>query len=166
MSGDRREMPMHENGPEARLLALGLTLPAPPPAAGRYVTSVEANGFLFIAGQGPLKADGRYATGKLGVDVGIEEARGNARLCALLVLATARAALGSLDRVERVVKVHGMVNASPDFSDHPQVINGFSDVMIDVFGDAGWHARAAVGHIGLPGNMTVEVETIFQVTAA
>ncbi len=157
-------MSVRSEGPEARLLSLGLVLPPPPPAGGRYVTAVEANGLLFIAGQGPLMPDGRYATGKLGIDVGLAEGRDHARTCALLVLATARGVLGSLDRIQRVVKVHGMVNSSADFADHPKVIDGFSDLMIDVFGDAGWHARAAVGHIGLPGNMTVEVETVFKVS--
>ena len=149
--------------PEARLAALGIVLPPPPPAAGRYVPAVEAGGLLFICGQGPLLPDGSYATGRVGRDVDLAAARAHARLSGLLVLATVRVALGSLDRVRRVVKVHGMVNAVEGFGEQPAVIDAFSDLMIDVFGACGWHARAAVGHNGLPGNMTVEIESIFAV---
>ena len=131
--------------------------------AGRYVPAVEAGGLLFVCGQGPLLPDGSYATGRVGADVDLAAAREHARLSGLLVLATVRAALGSLDRVGRVVKVHGMVNAVEGFGDQPAVIDAFSDLMLEVFGARGWHARAAVGHNGLPGNMTVEIESIFAV---
>lgn len=149
--------------PEARLATLGLVLPPPPPAAGRYVQAVEAGGLLFVCGQGPLLPDGSYATGRVGAEVDVATAQAHARLSGMLVLATVRAALGSLDRVDRVVKVHGMVNAVEGFGEQPIVINGFSDLMIEVFGARGWHARAAVGHNSLPGNMTVEIESIFAV---
>lgn len=152
-----------EQSAEARLASLGIELPPPPPPAGLYVPAVETGGLLFVCGQGPRLPDGSYATGRVGRNVDPATARAHARLVGLLVLATVRASLGSLDRVAQVVKVHGMVNAVEGFSGQPAVIDGFSELMIEVFGGRGRHARAAVGHNGLPGDMTVEIESIFAV---
>lgn len=150
-------------GAEARIAHLGLQLPSLPDPAGNYVPSVLHNGIVYLSGQGPLLADGRLATGIVGRDVSLAEAYDHARRAGLLLLAAARRALGSLDLVERVLNVHGMVNAAPDFGQHPKVINGCSDLFIEVFGEAGRHARAAVGMGTLPDNITVEIAAIFAV---
>ncbi len=142
---------------EARLKALGITLPPPPKPGGNYVPGVVHNGILYLAGQGPLQADGSFAAGVVGQDVTIAEANGHARLTGLALLSVARATLGSLDRVERVLTVFGMVNAAAGFGQHPQVINGCSDLFVEVFGEAGRHARAAVGMGTLPHNISVEI---------
>lgn len=148
---------------EARLQALGITLPPPPKPGGNYVPGVVHNGLLYLAGQGPMQGDGNYATGIVGQDVTIAEANHHARLTGLALLSVARATLGSLDRVERLLSVFGMVNAAPGFGQHPQVINGCSDLFVEVFGDAGRHARAAVGMGSLPGNISVEITAIMAV---
>lgn len=146
--------------PTARLEALGLTLPPPPAPIATYVPFVIEGNLLFLSGQGPREADGTLRTGKVGADVGIERAYDDARLTGLNLLAVMRAALGGLSRVKRVVKLLGMVNAVPDFGAHPRVINGCSDLFIDVFGEEGRHARSAVGFGSLPDNITVEIEAI------
>ena len=115
---------------------------------------------LFLSGQGPTDGEGRSHTGKVGADVSIEAAYEHARLTGINLIAVMHAALGDLGRVRRIVKLLGMVNAAPDFADHPAVINGCSDLFIDVFGDRGIHARSAVGHSSLPGQITVEIEAI------
>lgn len=149
--------------PYDRLKALGITLPTPPTPIANFVTHVEASGLLFLSGQGPRKADGRLHTGKVGGGVSVEEAYGHARLTGVNLLAVMHAALGDLGRVKRIVKLLGMVNATPDFGDHPRVINGCSDLMVEVFGDAGRHARSAVGFGSLPGGITVEIEAVVAV---
>lgn len=149
--------------PYDRLRQLGLELPPPPTPAANYQPYVLANGFLYLSGQGPRKADGSVCAGKVGAEVGVEEAYQHARLTGLNLLAVAHLALGDLGRVERVVKLLGMVNAAPTFGEHPKVINGCSDLFVEVFGEAGRHARSAVGMGSLPRNMTVEIEAIFQV---
>ena len=149
--------------PYDRLKALGLTLPTPTVPLANYVPYVLANGFLYLSGQGPRRDDGSMPTGKVGGAVSIEQAYQDAQRTGLNLLATAHLALGDLGRVRRVVKVLGMVNAVPDFTEHPKVINGCSDLFVNVFGDAGRHARSAVGMGSLPGLMTVEIEVIFQV---
>lgn len=146
-----------------RLKALGLELPTPATPLANFVPHVLANGFLYLSGQGPRRADGGMFTGKVGADVGLEDAYAHARLTALNLIAVAHAALGDLGRVRRVVKVLGMVNAVPAFTDHPKVINGCSDLFVAVFGEAGKHARSAVGMGSLPGNISVEIEAILQV---
>jgi enamine deaminase RidA (YjgF/YER057c/UK114 family) len=151
--------------PYKRLQQLGLTLPTPVTPVANYVPYVLANGFLYLSGQGPRRADGSTPSGKVGDDVSVEEAYAHARLTGLNLLAVAHAALGDLGRIRRVVKVLGMVNATPTFGEHPKVINGCSDLFVDVFGEAGRHARSAVGMGSLPRNMTVEIEVIFQVDA-
>jgi|ERR1700733_2048030 enamine deaminase RidA (YjgF/YER057c/UK114 family) len=147
---------------EARFAALKLTLPSPKPMA-IYATAVRHGDTLYTSGHGPLRADGTYITGRLGADLDVAAGKDAARQTGLAVLATVKEHLGSLDRVKRVIKVLGMVNATPEFGDHPQVINGFSELMVQVFGDAGLAARSAVGMAGLPAGIAVEVEAIFEV---
>jgi enamine deaminase RidA (YjgF/YER057c/UK114 family) len=149
--------------PYDRLKALGLTLPTPAVPVANYVPYVLANGFLYLSGQGPRRPDGTMATGKVGAEVSTEQAYLDAQLTGLNLLAVAHLALGDLARVRRVVKVLGMVNAVPDYPDHPKVINGCSDLFVNVLGDAGRHARSAVGMGSLPGRISVEIEAILQV---
>lgn len=144
---------------ETRLEALGLTLPEPPVPVATYVPFRRDGRILYLSGQGPRKHDGSYHRGTVGADVSVEQAYEHARLTGLGLLAAARAAAGSLDRV-RVLKLFGMVKAVPDFADHPKVINGCSDLFVAVLGDAGRHARSAVGMGSLPNGMTVEIECI------
>ncbi|MEQ8348249.1 MAG: RidA family protein [Sneathiellaceae bacterium] len=147
---------------DARLKELGIVLPDAPAPAANYVPFTLEGGILYVSGQVPFR-DGRIAySGKVGIDLPVEEGQAAARTCAINVLAQARAACGGdLDRVKRVLKLGGFVNAGPDFADHPKVINGASDLMVEVFGDAGRHARFAVGAGSLPLNCAVEVEAIF-----
>jgi enamine deaminase RidA (YjgF/YER057c/UK114 family) len=150
--------------PERRLAELGLELPPAPKPMGTYVPAVQVGNLLFLSGLGPRRADGTMIQGKVGADLTIEQGREAARLVALNMLANIRAALGSLDRVERVVKTLGMVNSAPDFDQHPKVIDGFADLFVEVFGpDRGRGARSAVGMAALPNRIAVEVETIVQV---
>jgi enamine deaminase RidA (YjgF/YER057c/UK114 family) len=149
-----------ENTPYDRLKALGITLPEAPPPIANFVTHVQEGRLLFLSGQGPTENNGNRHTGKVGADVDVETAYGHARLTGINLIAVMHAALGDLGRVRRVVKLLGMVNAAPDFSDHPSVINGCSDLFIDVFGERGVHARSAVGHSSLPSQITVEIEAI------
>lgn len=147
---------------DTRLAALGLTLPAPPKPMATYATAVRLGDLLYVSGTGPLRADGSYPTGRLGADLDVAAGREAARACALAMLATVQAHAGSLDRVARVVKVLGFVHATPEFTEHPQVMNGFSDLMVQLFGEAGLGARSAVGAPSLPAGIPVEVEAIFQ----
>ncbi|MFO1123534.1 MAG: RidA family protein [Hyphomicrobiales bacterium] len=149
---------------DKRLAEIGLTLPTPAKPVANYVPWVRTGNLVFISGQGPL-ADGKLLyQGRLPDTVSIEDGQKSARLCAVNVLAQLREALGGdLDRVTRVVKLVGFVNAAPDFADHPKVINGASDLMVEVFGDKGRHARSAVGSPSLPFNISVEVEAIIEV---
>lgn len=149
--------------PEHRLAALGLVLPPVPAPAANYVSYRLAGSMLYLSGQGPRRAEGGYMVGRLGRDATLDEGYLAARTIGLQLLATIRAALGSLDRVEAVVKLLGMVNAEPEFADHPKVINGCSDLLVEVFGEAGRHARSAVGMGSLPNRMMVEIEAIIQV---
>jgi enamine deaminase RidA (YjgF/YER057c/UK114 family) len=151
-------------GAEARLTALGIELPAAPRPLGSYVTAARSGNLLFTSGHGPLR-DGRVAyQGKVGRELTIEQGQEAARLTGLNLLATVRDAIGSLDRVRRVVKVLGMVQCADDFTDQPKVINGFSDLMVEVFGDTGRHARSAVGMGSLPFGIPVEIEMIVEVS--
>jgi enamine deaminase RidA (YjgF/YER057c/UK114 family) len=150
-------------GAEARLKQLGIELPAVPAPMANYVRSVRVGNLLFLSGHGPQK-DGKLTyIGKVGRDLSVEEGQQSARLVGLNLLASTREALGSLDRVKRVVKVLGMVNSADGFGDQPRVINGFSDLMVEVFGDAGRHARSAVGMAELPVGISVEIEMIVEV---
>jgi enamine deaminase RidA (YjgF/YER057c/UK114 family) len=146
---------------EARLRELSITLPTVPPPVANYVDAVRVGNLLFLAGNTPA-ADWKYK-GKVGKDLTVQEGYDTARQVGLIMLAKVRVALGSLDRVKRVVKVLGMVNSAEGFGDQPKVINGFSDLMVEVFGEAiGKHARSAVGMAGLPFNNAVEVEMIVE----
>jgi enamine deaminase RidA (YjgF/YER057c/UK114 family) len=149
--------------PEEKLASLGLVLPEVPVPVANYVPYRWAGNLLYLAGQGPKRADGTYRPGRLGRDVTIEEGYAEARLTGLNLLAVAKAAVGELTRIEAVVKLLGMVAAEPDFADHPKVINGCSDLLVEVLGDAGHHARSAVGMGSLPNRMAVEIEVILLV---
>ena len=149
--------------PYERLQQLGLVLPARPQPIGNYVPCVREGSLLFLSGQGPRAADGSMHTGKVGAEVTVEQAREHARLVGLGLLAAMEAELGDLGRVRRVVKLLGMVNAAPEFGEHPTVINGCSDLFVEVFGEAGRHARSAVGMGSLPRGITVEIEAVVAV---
>jgi enamine deaminase RidA (YjgF/YER057c/UK114 family) len=146
--------------PYERLTALGIKLPPSPPPIANFVTHVQEGNLLYLSGQGPREADGFLHSGKVGAEIAVEEAYKHARLTGINLLAVMHEALGDLSRVKRVVKLLGMVNAVPQFGDHPSVINGCSDLFVEVFGPAGQHARSAVGFGSLPGNITVEIEAI------
>lgn len=148
---------------EDRLKQLGIVLPPLPQPKGTYQPGIIHNGLLYLSGQGPVLEDGSFAKGVVGVDVTVEQANFHARRTGLVLLAAARQILGSLDKVERVINVLGMVNGAPGFGEHPKVINGCSDLFIEVFGQAGTHARAAVGMGTLPENISVEITAIFAV---
>ncbi|MDG1571247.1 RidA family protein [Robiginitalea sp. M366] len=149
--------------PEQRLQELGITLSEPSAPVANYVNAVRTGNLLFLAGKGPKQADGTYVSGKLGQDLTVEEGYQAARLVGISQLAVLKAELGDLRKVKRVVKVLGMVNATPDFEQQPAVVNGFSDLMVEVFGERGKHARAAVGMGSLPSNIAVEVEMVVEV---
>ena len=147
---------------EAKLKALGLELPPTPRPAANYVGAVQTGNLLFISGHVPAR-DGQMAyVGKVGKDLSVEQGYEAARLVALNCLASAKSVLGDLDRITRVVKVLGMVNCSEDFGDQPKVINGASDLLVQLFGDSGRHARSAVGMQALPFGIAVEIEMIFE----
>src|SRR4030081_492695 len=151
--------------PEERLRELGHTLPPPPPAIGNYVGAVRTGNLLFLSGKGPALHGGRQWRGKLGAEFTTEEGYQAARDTMLNLLAVLRAELGDLARVRRIVKLLGMVNSTPDFAEQPKVINGASDLLVDVFGDLGRHARSAVGMASLPNGIPVEIEMIVEVGA-
>jgi enamine deaminase RidA (YjgF/YER057c/UK114 family) len=156
---------MFAMGAEARLAELKLELPPAPKPVATYVTAIRHGDLLYVSGHGPLRSDGTMITGRLGDTMDLAGGQAAARQTGLAILATVRAHVGSLDRVVRLVKTLGMVNSTPDFGDQPKVINGFSDLMKGVFGDAGVGARSAVGMGALPGGIAVEIEAIFQVKA-
>ncbi len=152
------------DSPYDRLRALGIVLPKSPPPVANFVGAVQDGGLLFLSGQGPVEASGFTHVGKVGAGVTVEEAYGHARIVGINLLAVMHEHLGSLARVRRVLKVLGMVNADPLFGDHPTVINGCSDLFLQVFGDpAGRHARSAVGMGSLPRQITVEIEAVVAV---
>ena len=148
---------------EARVAELKLELPKAPKPAGTYSPVVQIGDLCYVSGHGPLKSDDTLITGRVGQDLTEEQGIAAARQVGLAILATLRKHLGNLDRVVRVVKVLGMVNCTADFKNHPKVINGFSDLMVEIWGDNARAARSAVGMGSLPNNITVEVEAIFQV---
>ena len=149
--------------PETRVQELHLALPPAPKPVAVYKTAVKHGGLLYVSGHGPLKPDGKQIVGRVGADLTLEQGKEAAKVTGLAILATVRDALGSLDKVKRLVKTLGWVNCTAEFTDQPKVINGFSELMKDVFGDAGVGARSAVGHKSLPGNIAVEIECIFEV---
>jgi enamine deaminase RidA (YjgF/YER057c/UK114 family) len=148
---------------ESRLKEFGIVLPSLGTPVANYLPYRLAGNILYLAGQGPRDDSGKQLTGKLGKDISVEEGYRRARLVGLGLLAAMRDALGSLDRVDYIVKLLGMVNAVPDFNDSPKVINGCSDLFVEVFGDAGRHARSAVGNVMLPNQISVEIEGIVAV---
>lgn len=148
---------------ETRLKEKGIVLIAPSSPVANYVNVVRVGNLLYLAGKGPQKADNTYITGKVGKDLTIEQGYEAARLAAISHLAVIKNEIGSLNKVKRIVKVLGMVNCTEDFKDQPKVINGYSDLMVEIFGDKGKHARSAVGMYALPFNMAVEVEVIVEV---
>lgn len=148
---------------EQKLADLGVTLYELPAPTASYVRAVRSGNLVFLSGHGPMKPDGTNVTGKLGQDLSVEEGQQAARYTAIALLSALKAELGNLDQVQRIVKVHGMVNATPDFTDHSQVMNGCSDFLVKVFGETGKHARAAVGMGSLPGNIAVEIEMVVEV---
>mgnify|MGYP003564658761 CR=1 FL=1 len=149
--------------PEDKLAEMGITLPEPSAPVANYVNAVRTGNLLFLAGKGPTKPEGGYVTGKVGTDLSIEEGAEAAKLAALQHIGVLKATLGSLDKVKRLVKVHGMVNCGPDFTNQPEVMNGYSNFMVEVFGEKGKHARAAVGMGSLPRGIAVEVELVVEV---
>lgn len=149
---------------EAKLKELGIELREVPVGDRPLVPAVQTGNLLFLSGNGP-NWNGKNILGQVGGDVTVEQGYEAARNCALNLLSAARSTLGSLDKVKRVVKVLGMVNSAPGFSQQPQVINGCSDLLVEVFGQSGRHARSAVGMAGLPGNIAVEIEMILEVEA-
>lgn len=146
-----------------KLKALGLELPPAPAPVANYVPAVATGNLLFISGQISKRGDGQLLVGKLGDGVDVPAGREAARICALNILAQAKAALGSLERIARIVKLTGFVNATPSFTDHPSVVNGASDLLVDVLGEAGRHTRSAVGVAGLPLDAAVEIEAIIEI---
>ncbi len=149
--------------PEAKLEALGIELPTPSAPVANYVRTVRTGNLVFTSGHGPSKRDGTFVMGKLGRDLTVEDGYEAARLTAIALLASLKKEIGDLSKVRRVVKVFGMVNSAPDFTDQSKVINGCSDLLVEVLGDRGRHARAAVGMASLPMGFAVEIEMIVEV---
>lgn len=153
-----------QSNADKRIQELHLTLPPAPKPVAVYKTAVKLGNLLFVSGHGPLKPDGTLILGCVGKDLTMEQGKEAARQTGLAILSTLQSHLGTLTKVKRLVKTFGMVNCTADFKDQPKVVNGFSELMKDVFGeDAGVGARSAVGHNALPGGMAVEVEAIFEV---
>ncbi|MCQ8781615.1 RidA family protein [Mangrovibrevibacter kandeliae] len=146
--------------PEERLVAVGIVLPAAQRPIGAFTNVREVGGLLYVSGQGPILEDGRTMRGKVGADIDAEAARGHAELAAINILAALRSHCGSLDKVRGIVKLLGLVNATPDFERHPFVVDGASNLLARVFGEAGVHARSAFGVASLPNSITVEIEAI------
>ena len=148
---------------EAKLRDLGINLPSPPQPVASYVPTVASGNLLFVSGQITSAPEGMKYVGVVGTDIKVEDGKAAARLCGVNVLAQVKAALGDLDRVKRCVKLSVFVNAAPDFTQHPEVANGASELMVEAFGEAGKHARAAVGAGSLPRGVAVEVEAVFEI---
>lgn len=149
-------------GVEEKLKELGLELPPPATPMANYVTAVRSGNLVFLSGHGPVEKD-RIIRGKLGRDLGVEQGYEAAKVTALGLLGTLKGVVGDLDKVRRIVKLLGMVNCTPDFLEQPQVINGASDLLVELFGDRGRHARSAVGMPALPVDIAVEIEMIVEV---
>ena len=149
---------------ETKLAEINLELPPAPEPAGTYSPVLQVGEFCYVSGHLPIRPDGTLICGKVGADLSVAEGRDAARAVGLTILASLKKHLGSLDRVEQIVKVLGAVNATLDFDQHPQVLNGFSDLMVEVFGDKGRAARSALGAASLPRNVAVEIEAVVLVT--
>jgi enamine deaminase RidA (YjgF/YER057c/UK114 family) len=154
---------MQAQTPEERLKEKGIVLTAASKPVANYVNAVRVGNLLFLSGKGPTKSDGSNITGKVGKELTIEQGYEAARLAAINHLSVLKAELGNLNKVKRIVKVLGMVNCTDDFKDQPKVINGYSDLMVEIFGDKGKHARSAVGMNSLPMGIAVEVEVIVEI---
>lgn len=152
-----------DTSPEVKLEGLGIELPTPSAPVANFVRTVRTGNLVFTSGHGPFKPDGTFVKGKLGRDLTVEEGYQAARLTAIALLASLKQELGDLSRVRRVVKVTGMVNSDPEFTDQSKVINGCSDLLVEIFGENGRHARAAVGMASLPMGFAVEIEMIVEV---
>ena len=150
------------NDPETRLAEMGITLAEPAAPTANFVLAVHTGNLVFLSGHGPMQENGEYMSGKVGEELDLTQAAAAARLTGISLLTSLKAQIGSLNRVKRIVKVLGMVNAVSDFTQHPQVMNGFSDFMVEVFGEKGKHARSAVGMGSLPFNIPVEIEMIVE----
>ncbi|RLB77095.1 MAG: RidA family protein [Deltaproteobacteria bacterium] len=148
---------------EKRLTELGINLPELPAPIANFKPGIITGNLLYLSGQGPVLENGKLATGKVGRDISVEEAYEHARRTGLVLISAMQQLLGNLDQVKQIVKLLGMVNATPDFTQHPKVINGCSDLLVEVFGDKGQHARSAVGMGSLPGNISVEIEAIIEI---
>lgn len=149
--------------PESRLEELGIVLPEPTTPVANYVKAVRSGNLVFLSGHGPYRNDGTLVTGKLGRDLTIEEGYEAARLTGIALLSSLKNEIGDLGRVRRIVKVFGMVNSDPSFTDTPKVINGCSDLLVEIFGERGRHARAAVGMASLPVGIAVEIDMVVEV---
>ena len=149
--------------PEEKLKEMGIELPSPPTPIANYVPAVQTGNLVFLSGHGPIKDDGTMMVGRVGEDLSMDEGYQAARYVAIALLASLKASIGDLSKVVRVVKLLGMVNSTAAFTDQPKVINGASDLLVDVFGDKGKHARSAVGMNVLPGNIPVEIEMIVEI---
>ena len=148
-----------------RLQSLGLQISPPPAPIGNFRNFVRVGSLVFLSGQGPREADGKLHTGKVGAEVSAADAYRHARLTGLNLLSVLSEAAGGLNNVKQAVKLLGLVNATSDFTEHPAVINGCSDLFVSVFGDAGHHARSAIGVASLPNNISVEIEAIFELNS-
>jgi len=149
--------------PETRIQELHLTLPPAPKPVAKYRTAVQVGNMLYVSGHGPLKEDKTLITGRVGADMTLDQGKAAARQVGLAILSTVKATIGSLDKVKRLIKTLGLVQCTNEFRDQPLVINGFSELMAEVFGDeAGVGARSAVGSNALPGNIAVEIECILE----
>ena len=151
-----------DDNPEQKLKELGIQLSSPSSPVANYVNTVKTGNLVFISGKGPLKKDGNYVLGKLGENLTLEQGYEAARLTAINLISTLKASIGDLSKVKRIVRVTGMVNATSDFTDHPKVVNGCSDLLVEVFGDNGKHTRAAVGMNSLPLNIAVEIDMVVE----
>lgn len=148
---------------ESLLAELGLNLPSAPAPAANYVPAVRTGNLLFVSGQISKSPDGDAVVGKLGADVSVEDGQKAARICAMNILAQVKAAVGDLDQIVRIVRLNGFVNSTPEFTDHPQVINGASDLMGQVLGDRGKHSRCALGVAALPFGVAVEIDAVVEI---
>lgn len=163
-NSDDTQEKLYDYDVEEKIEELGLILRTPKaPSGANIVRAVRSGNLLFLSGKGPTKPDGQNIKGKVGAELNTQSGYDAARVVAVNQLAVLKAELGDLNRVVRLVKVFGMVNATPEFTDHSKVINGFSDLMIEVFGERGKHARAAVGMVSLPGNIAVEVDLVLEI---
>ena len=152
-----------QNTPEEKLNEMGIELPQPTKPVANYVKYVRTGNLIYLSGHGPAKNDGTIITGKVGKDLTVEQGYEAAKVTGISLLATLKEAVGDLKKVKRIVKALGMVNCTETFTEQPKVINGFSDLMVAVFGDKGKHARSAVGMYALPNNIAIEIEMIVEV---